>query len=145
MTIYEWMNDLIGECEIPLWKFLRITHYYTERVGIYVISGDDWQKGDHDFWLTEDVFKGIRQGKPQTELERLLKYYANVPVWNVCAEWKHTDLAATGNGRGAVVCLTARCHMKDIREALAQEKADRRREQKRAYKEKRRAKREAQS
>ena len=114
MTINEWQNDLIGECEIPLWKFLRITHYYTERVGIYVVSGDDWQKGDHDFWLTEDVFKGIRQGQYVAELERLLKYYADVPVWNVCAEWKHTDLTGSGNGRGAVVCLTARCYMKDI-------------------------------
>lgn len=51
MTIDEWRNDKLklGEHHIPLWKFLRITHYYTERVGIYVVSGDNWQKGDHDF------------------------------------------------------------------------------------------------
>ena len=141
MTIKEWRDDLIDECEIPLWKFLRITHYYTERVGIYVAcGGDGWKPGDRDFWLTEDAFKGIRKGQYVAELERLLKYYANVPVWNVCAEWMHTDLTATGNGRGAVVCLTARCHMKDIREALAQEKADRRREKRREYARKRRAK-----
>lgn len=143
MTIAEWKDDKLAECEIPLWKFLRITHYYTERVGIYVVPGDNWQKGDHDFWLSRDVFNGIRTGKYVSELERLLKYYADVPVWNVCAEWTHEDLHATGNGRAAVTWLTARCHYNDIRAGLAQEKADRRRAQRREYSRKRREKHNA--
>lgn len=143
MTIDEWRNEKLGEHHIPLWKFLRITHYYTERVGIYVVSGDNWQKGDHDFWLSQDVFAGIRKGKYQAELERLLKYYADVPVWNVCAEWTHVELTASGNGRGAVTWLTARCNYDDIREGLAREKADRRRAQRREYDRKRREKQNA--
>lgn len=143
MTIQEWRDEKLDEHHIPLWKFLRVTHYYTERVGIYVVSGDNWQKGDHDFWLSRDVFNGIRTGKYVSELERLLKYYADVPVWNVCAEWMHEDLHATGNGRAAVTWLTARCHYNDIRAGLAQEKADRRRAQRREYSRKRREKQNA--
>lgn len=140
MTIEEWRDDKLGEHQIPLWKFLRIIHYYTERVGIYVVSGGNWQPGERDFWLSKDVFKGISDGQYQAELERLLRYYADVPVWNVCAEWTNDGLRANGNGQSAVTWLTARCHYYDIREGLAQEKADRRREQKRQYERKRREK-----
>lgn len=144
MTIQEWRDEKLGEHHIPLWKFLRITHYYTERVGIYVVSGDNWKAGDHDFWLSRNVFKGIRSGAYQAELERLLKYYADVPVWNVCAEWTCDDYPGGINGRSAVTWLTARCHYDDIRAGLAQEKADRRREQKREYEQRRRAKKREQ-
>ena len=141
MTIQEWREEKLGENHIPLWKFLRVTHYYTERVGVYVVSGgNNWQPGDHDFWLSQNVFKGIRSGKYLEELERLLKYYADVPVWNVCAEWSCEDMHASGNGRAAVTWLTARCHYDDIRAGLAQEKADRRREQRREYERRRREK-----
>lgn len=140
MTIQEWREEKLGEHHIPLWKFLRITHYYTERVGVYVVSGDNWQPGDHDFWLSRNVFKGIRSGEYLEELERLLKYYADVPVWNVCAEWTNEDMYASGNGHTAVTWLTARCNYDDIRAGLAQEKADRRREQRREYERRRREK-----
>ena len=140
MTIDEWRNEKLGEHHIPLWKFLRITHYYTERVGIYVVAGTGWVKGDRDFWLSRDVFNGICSGKYQAELERLLKYYANVPVWNVCAEWVEADLISNTSGRKVSTWLTARCHYDDIREGLAQEKADRRREQRREYERRRREK-----
>lgn len=142
MTLEEWRNDKLGEHEIPLWKFLRITHYYTERVGIYVVSGDNWQPGDHDFWLSRDVFKGIRTGKRLEELERMLKYYADVPVWNVCAEWEYEMFQPTVSGRLAVTCLTARCNYDNIREGLAREKADRRREQNRESARRRRMKKD---
>lgn len=63
MTIQEWREEKLGEHHIPLWKFLRVTHYYTERVGVYVVSGGaNWQPGDHDFWLSKNVFKGISSG-----------------------------------------------------------------------------------
>lgn len=140
MTIQEWKDEKLGEHEIPLWKFLRVTHYYTERVGVYVVSGDNWQPGDHDFWLSRNVFKGIRSGKYLEELERLLKYYADVPVWNVCAEWTDEGMYTSDNGRTVVTWLTARCHYDDIRAGLAQEKADRRREQRRDYERRRREK-----
>ena len=144
MTIQEWREEKLGEHRIPLWKFLRITHYYTERVGIYVVSSCKWQPGERAFWLSKDVFKGIRTGQYQSELERLLKYYADVPVWNVCAEWTNDGLRADGNGYSAVTWLTARCHYCDIREGLAQEKADRRKEQKREYERRRREKKREQ-
>ena len=141
MTIKEWRDEKLGEHHIPLWKFLRVTHYYTERVGIYVVSGGaNWQPGDHDFWLSKNVFKGIFPGKHPEELERLLKYYADVPVWNVCAEWSHDDMFASDNGQAVFTWLTARCHYDDIRAGLAQEKADRRREQRREYERRRREK-----
>lgn len=138
MTIKEWRDEKLGEYHIPLWKFLRIIHYYTERVGIYVVAGENWKSGEHDFWLSRDAFKGINTGENWTELERLLKYYADVPVWNVCAEWTYDEF--NGDGHHAVTWLTARCYYCDIREGLAREKADRRREQRREYQRRRREK-----
>lgn len=138
MTVNEWLNDRIDECQIPLWKFLRIIHRYTERVDIYVVSGMEGFKDNvKDFWLTTDVFKE-EKGGGQPELERILKYYADVPVWNVCSEWGHEYLPCAGKGRRAVTMLTSRCHYKDIQNAFKAEKADKRREQRREYDRKRR-------
>jgi hypothetical protein len=142
MTVQEWRDDLIDECKIPLWKFLRITHYYTERVGIYVVSGQNWQRGDHDFWLSRDVFGDYLKKDGSAELSRLLKYYADVPVWNVCADWAIDMLHPGISGKPAVTWLTARCDYDDIRAGLAQEKADRRMEQRREYEKRRRAKKD---
>lgn len=142
MTVQEWRDDLIDECKIPLWKFLRIIHRYTERVGIYVVSGMEGFKDNvKDFWLTTDAFKE-EKGGGQPELERILKYYAYVPVWNVCSEWEHEYFSGIGKGRRAVTVLTARCHYKDIQSAFKAEKADRRREQRREYEKRRRAKKD---
>lgn len=92
MTVQEWRDDLIDECKIPLWKFLRITHYYTERIGIYVVSGQNWQKGDHDFWLSRDVFGDYRKkdSKPATALSisACIRYTAQ-------NRWNGTTLALT--------------------------------------------------
>ena len=120
-------------CKIPLWQFLKIVHAYTERVKIYVVIGPEWinYKRLSDFWLTENAFKGIWQND-WSEVERLLEYYADAPVWNVCGEWEQ-EPGYRINGRQITSCITARVHFSDIKDAYFREKADEQRRKKRDY------------
>ena len=134
MTLKEWKDS---EYKLPLWKFLRSIHYYTERVMIYVVIGDAWleeekngNKRIHDFWLTEDAFEGI-WNNDYSEVERLLEYYADVPVWNVCGEFTEKPYGdhckwngKRINGRHITSCITARVYFRDIRDAWYREKAN---------------------
>ena len=149
MTLKEW-DDKSGK--LPLWQFLRSIHYYTELVKIYVVIGDAWlddykegrRRNLSDFWLTENAFDGMRGGGETPELERLLKYYADVPVWNVCGEFTERPYydhckwdGKRMQGRHITSCITARVHFRDIRDAYYREKTDIQREKRREYNKKR--------
>lgn len=150
MTLEEWNKS---ESKIPLWQFLKTIHYFTERTMIYVVIGDAWieekQKGNkrlHDFWLTEDAFKGVWEDD-YSEVERLLNYYADAPVWNICGEFtiKPYDNHMTWdrkriNGRHITSCITARVYFRDIRNAWYREKADIQRMKRAEYNRKRKEK-----
>jgi len=131
MTLDEFNNK---SGEIPLWQFLKIIHAYTERVKIYVVMGAEWinHKRMNDFWLTENAFKGIWLND-LSEVKRLLEYYADVPVWNVCAEWEQMDIYKVKGGHSVTSCVTARVHFSDIKDAYFREKADRERKRKQEY------------
>lgn len=151
MTLEEWREK---DCKMPLWQFLRTIHYYTELVKIYVVIGDAWlddykagkkRRDLSDFWLTENAFEGVRGGGDYSEVERLLNYYADAPVWNICGEFTtrpYYDNHFTFDkkhmqGRQITSCITARVHFRDIRDAYYREKADIQREKRREYNRKR--------
>ena len=131
MTLDEFNNK---SDKIPLWQFLKIIHAYTERVKIYVVIGAEWinYKRMNDFWLTENAFKGIWE-KDFSEVKRLLEYYADAPVWNVCAEWEQENFYKVRSGHQVTSCVTARVHFSYIKDAYFREKADRERKRKQEY------------
>lgn len=131
MTLDEFNNK---SGKIPLWQFLKIIHAYTERVKIYVVIGAECinYKRMNDFWLTENAFKGIWEYN-FSEVKRLLEYYADAPVWNVCAEWGQEDFYRVRSGHQVTSCVTARVQFSDIKDAYFREKADRERKRKQEY------------
>ena len=75
--------------------------------------------------------KAIENQKLQEEKERLLKYYKDVPVWNITA-WHDVDCREIRYG------IEARCHYKDVREGYLAEKADLKRTKERERRKKKR-------
>lgn len=124
-----------GQYEITIEKLMNVVHNYTDPIRIEVVMGDAWMTCDEakrmrDFTLTE-----CYSYRDKAEEARLLKYYKDVPVWNLTV-W--TDgMHCTEKGRAMYMGIEARCHYKDIREGWLAEKADRKREQQKAYRERR--------
>lgn len=135
---------------VPLWQFLRCIHEYTTLVKIYVVLGNAWieerKNGHriHDFWLTENAFQRTPDSKgidKFPEVDRLLEYYADVPLWNVTAEFtrepfydNHYDYKNMKiPGHHMTSCIVARCYFKDLRDAYYREKNDIQRKKKREY------------
>lgn len=129
-----------GEYEITIEKLMNIVHDYTDPIRIEVIMDDAWltcpeAKRMRDFVLT--ACYSHRNGKEQA---RLLKYYKDVPVWNMTV-WQ-SGPHCSGAGRTFCYGIEARCHYKDIREGWLAEKADKERERRREYRKARKAKNE---
>ena len=82
-----------SEHEITIEKLLNVVHSYTDPIRIQVIIGDAWLTCEeargtrrlHDFYLTKAHTK-----YDDEEKDRLLKYYKDVPVWNLTA-WHDVD------------------------------------------------------
>ena len=115
--------------EITIEKLLEVVHSYTDPVRIIVIMGDARLKFAeanymHDFRLTDHC-----RWTDTAEVERLMKYYKDVPVWNLTV-WIDGPVS-TGRGRTFFAGIEARCHYEDIREAYMREKEDLKRERKR--------------
>lgn len=114
------------EYEITIEKLLNVVHSYTDPIRITVVMDDAWLTCDeakrmHNFTLTKCY---TYQDKEETE--RLLKYYKDVPVWNLVA-WHDVDCREIRYG------IEAHCHYKDIREGWLAEKADIKRQKRREY------------
>lgn len=111
------------EGEITIEKLLNVVHSYTDPIRISVIIGDAWMTCEeargtrrlHDFYLVKAYRRATDEGAK--EKERLLKYYKDVPVWNITA-WHDVDCREIRYG------IEARCHYKDLREGYLAEKAD---------------------
>lgn len=112
-----------NEYEITIEKLLKLVHNYTDPIRIHVVMGGAWQTCEeargtrrlHDFYLTKDFIDYTDKGKK--EKERLLKYYKDVPVWNLVA-WHDVDSREIRYG------IEAHCKYVDIREGYLAEKAD---------------------
>ena len=90
-------------------------------------------KNMHDFLLTKKYCYN-----DAAETERLLKYYKDVPVWNLHV-WMDETCLTMGAGRAVFFGIQANCHYKDIREGYLAEKADLRRAKQKEYRQKRKA------
>ena len=132
------MSRECGEYEITVDKLLKIVHSYTEKVKIYVVGGAEACKdGVRAHYLTEDLFKS------KEETDRVLKYYADVPVWNLHVSVESADFIRwydnKNKGTFMVASIVANCHYKDIREGYLREKEDIRKAKAKAYRERRKA------
>ena len=108
--------------EITIEKLMRVVHNYTDPIRIcVVIRGERWDFPEvrhmHDFYRTERFFRLNKE-----EEERLLRYYKDVPVWNLTV-WTESALSST-NGRAIFTGIEAHCSYTDIRDGWLAEKAD---------------------
>ena len=123
---------MIEDYSITVEKLLKVVHRHTTIVKIKCIGAFEFREQDkvrHDFFLTED------SGKNEKELEtqRLLKYYGNVPVWNLHIE--HEGVR-TEHGYGIRPCLIANCHYSDARAGYLKEKQDVKKAKQKEYRQK---------
>ena len=73
-----------SEHEVTIEHLIKLVHAYTDPIRIHVVMNGmgkfDEVKNMHDFDLVDRLFKGSRQS--DKEMDRLMKYYKDVPVWN---------------------------------------------------------------
>ena len=125
--------------EITIEKLLQIVHTYTVPIRINVVVGIariefSEAKHMHDFELTSLYMK-----RDCAETERLLKYYRNVPVWNLTV---FVDgIYSSERGQTLYMGIQARCYYTDIREGWLSERMDIKRQKQREYRKKRLMKR----
>lgn len=125
---------LVRECneyEITVEKLLKIVHHYTEKIVIHVVSDMEMiQDGAKEFDITRNF------SKSQEEMDRVLKYYGDVPVWNLTAGFESEHLSGV-KGEHIVCYIKARCHYRDAREGFLREKEDLRKERRKEYRRRR--------
>lgn len=129
------MNRECEDYEITIKKLYRVVHRYTATIKIYVVPGaEGCQDKVHPFYITENL------ASAQEEIDRVLKYYADVPVWNLHIEY---DGRRCSNGEvnsiGLVASIVANCHYADAREGYLREKEDMRKAKRKEYRERRKA------
>lgn len=114
-----------NDYEITISKLLNVVHRSTVRIKIHVVS-DAAMIADrqHEFYITENF------SKSREEMNRVLKYYGDTPVWNIHIEFDN-ELAYPG--RGVIAAIVANCHYSDIREGFEREKADMKKAKRREY------------
>ena len=123
--------------QITIEKLINVVHCYTDPIRIYVVMGDAWLTCDEAKHMRDFVLvKCLRDkyGDANKDVERLLKYYKDCPVWNLTV-WCDGPYTSK-NGRAFYTGIEAKCHYKDIREGYLAEKADIQREKRRAYRKK---------
>lgn len=122
--------------EITVEKLFNVVHRYTEPIKIHVVGGiEGCQDKVKDFYITENF------AKSQEEIDRVLKYYADVPVWNLHIEFDATRCkSGEVNCRGLIASIGANCHYKDAREGYLREKEDNRKAKMKDYRKRRKEK-----
>lgn len=123
------------EHEITIERLMNIVHNYTDPIRIYVVMGDAWLTCDEAHRMRDFLLTKCYSYRDKAEEERLLKYYKDVPVWNLTV-W-HDGPDHSTRGRAIYSGIEAHCHYKDIRESWFAEKADRKRMKQREYQRKR--------
>lgn len=126
-----------SECEITIEKLMNIVHNYTDPIRICVVMGDAWLTCDEAKRMRDFVLTERYSYRNKEEEERLLKYYKDVPVWNLTV-WIDNSPFAMEYGRPLFMGIEARCHYKDLREGWLAEKADKERARKREYRKRKR-------
>lgn len=118
-----------NEYEITIEKLLNIVHRYTDRIKIYVVSDrKSMEDKVREFYLTENLCKN------QAETDRVLKYYAKVPVWNLHVGLDEELIQEERSlCRTVITSIVANCYYGDIREGFLAEKEDKRKERQREH------------
>lgn len=124
-----------NKCEITIEKLLPLVHSYTDPIKIRVVIGDSWLTCDEAKHMSDFDLTSFYTWMNKEETERLLKYYKDVPVWNLCV-WVNGAFSSD-KGRAVYMGIEAHCHYKDIREGWLAEKADIKRQKQREYYKKR--------
>lgn len=117
--------------EITVEKLFNVVHRYTDPIKIRVVPDiEAFQDKVKEFYITENF------AKSQEEIDRVLKYYEYVPVWNLHIEFDATRCkSGEVNCRGLIASIVANCYYKDVREGYLMEKEDRRRKKRKEYRE----------
>lgn len=132
-----------NEYEITIEKLLNIVHRYTDRIKIHVVSDrKSMEDKVHEFYLTENLCKN------QEETDRVLKYYAKVPVWNLHVGLDEELIQEERSlCRTVITSIVANCHYEDMREGFLAEREDkckeRQRERQRQYRQKLKGRKES--
>lgn len=128
-----------SEYEVTIEHLIKLVHAYTDPIRIHVFIDNrfkfDEAKNMRDFYLVKRLFKGSRQS--EKEMDRLMKYYKDVPVWNLTVWVDETYY--TDKGRTISMGINANCHYSDIREGWLAEQNDIRREKRREYRRRKKA------
>lgn len=120
-----------SEYEITVEKLLKIVHHYTEKIVIHVVSDKEMiLDGAKEFDITRNF------SESQEEMDRVLKYYADVPVWNLTAGFE-SEYLPDRKGKHIVCYIKAHCHYRDAREGFLREKEDLRKERRKEYRRRR--------
>lgn len=121
----------LNEYEITVEKLLNIVHRYTEKIVIHVVSDSEMiQDRAHEFDITRNF------SESHEEIDRVLKYYGDVPVWNITADFESEYLSGI-KGKHIVCYIKSHCHYRDAREGFLREKEDLRKEKRREYRRRR--------
>ena len=126
------MSRECKEHEITIEKLYRVVHRYTEPIKIYVVSGaEGFNDKVKDFYITKNL------AESQEETDRVMKYYADVPVWNlhIAHELRRCQFGEVTSG-GLVSSIVANCHYADVREGYLREKEDIRKAKRKEYRKK---------
>ena len=110
---------------------MNVVHNYTDPIKISVIIGDAWTTCDEAKNMRNFTLTDCWSYRDEEEQARLLKYYKDVPVWNLTVWTSHEY--CDPKGRAFHMGIEAHCHYKDIREGWLAEKADKKREKQREY------------
>lgn len=128
-----------NKSEITIEKLIQLVHSYTDPIKIRVIMGDAWLTCDEASHMSDFYLTTLYTWENKEETERLLKYYKDVPVWNLCV-WVDGTYSSD-KGRAVYMGIEAHCHYKDIREGWLAEKADIKRQKQREYRKRKMAER----
>lgn len=128
-----------NKCEITVEKLIRLVHSYTDPIKIRVVMGDEWLTCDEARHMSDFYLTSAYTWRNKEETERLLKYYKDVPVWNLCV-WVDGTYSSD-KGRALYMGIEAHCYYKDIREGWIAEKADIKRQKQREYRKRKMAER----
>lgn len=127
------MNSMreCNEYEITVEKLFNIVHHYTEKIVIHVVSDREMIKdGAKEFDITRNF------SESQEEIYRVLKYYGDVPVWNLTVGFE-SEYIHYVKGKHIVCYIKANCHYRDAREGFLREKEDLRKAKRKEYRRRR--------
>lgn len=117
------MSRASQEYSITIEKLLNVVHSYTDPIRINVII-NNFLEFEEARRMKDFVLTSCLKRDNETEINRLLKYYKDVPVWNLAVWHDFTYFNNRDNQRCLAYGIQANCYYSDIRNGYLAEKAD---------------------